>query len=262
MVVGRARAEEDRRPTHRAHHLEVEGLLVEVGGRLGVAHVEDGMVESLHRDHAVRNPLSRSTIPGNAPRNASMSASVEFQPTLARNERSASTPIAASTGDGFERLARARRARVDRHAVLVEGEEDRLGFDARDPEAHEVGEAIVRRHRSARRRARTPASRARAAASTRARASASRSKPATAQLRRGDPESDDRRYVLDAATARPLLRAAQHERREAQTPPNQQRARALRAAELVRSDRAKVGAQRRRSSPVRVRPPRTRRRGR
>ena len=66
--------------------LAAERLLVEVGRRLRVAHVEDGMVESLDRNHVVRNPLNRSTIPGNAPRNAWMSASVEFQPTLTRSE--------------------------------------------------------------------------------------------------------------------------------------------------------------------------------
>ena len=37
---------------------------------------------------------------GNASTNASTSASVDDQPTLTRSERSASTPIAASTGDG------------------------------------------------------------------------------------------------------------------------------------------------------------------
>ena len=50
----------------------------------------------------------------------------------------------------LERLARARRARVHRDAVLVEREQDRLGLDALDAEAHEVGErgrrvAVARR---------------------------------------------------------------------------------------------------------------------
>ena len=46
------------------------------------------------------------------------------------------------------------------------------------------------------------------------------------------------------AAARALLRAADEERIEPQPAPHQQRARALRAAELVRGDRAEVGVER------------------
>ena len=47
-----------------------------------------------------RRPRNRSTIPGKTSTNRSTSASVDDQPTETRSERSASTPIAASTGDG------------------------------------------------------------------------------------------------------------------------------------------------------------------
>src|SRR5262245_40804500 len=100
VVVGRAGTEEHGIASYRTDDLEVERLLIELTRRLRVAHVQHGMVQRLDRDHVLPNPLSRSTIPGNAPRNASMSDSVELQPTLARSEWSASTPIAASTGDG------------------------------------------------------------------------------------------------------------------------------------------------------------------
>src|SRR5256885_7249657 len=50
--------------------------------------------------HCARNPLSRSTIPGNTSTNCSTSAGCDDQPTDTRSECSASTPIAASTGDG------------------------------------------------------------------------------------------------------------------------------------------------------------------
>ena len=52
-----------------------------------------------------------------------------------------------------------------------------------------------------------------------------------------------RGHVLDAAAPRALLRATEHERREPQTAPHEERAGALRAAELVRGDRAEVGAE-------------------
>ena len=58
----------------------------------------------------------------------------------------------------FERLRRARRARVHGDAVLVEREQDRLGLDAGDPEAQQVGEraVAVALDVRARRRRRTP----------------------------------------------------------------------------------------------------------
>ena len=62
-----------------------------------VAHIEHGVIESAYGSHGVRNPLSRSTIPGNTSTNRSTSTGSVDQPTDTRNDRSASTPIASNT---------------------------------------------------------------------------------------------------------------------------------------------------------------------
>ena len=102
MVLGAGRPHEHGRAVAvLGDHLEAERLAVEGRGPARVAHVEHGVVEP--RTVAVmtlRNPLRRSTIPGNTSTKRSTSAVVDDQPTETRSERSASTPIAASTGDG------------------------------------------------------------------------------------------------------------------------------------------------------------------
>ena len=70
-----------------------------------------------------------------------MSASVEHHPTLDPQRAVGVDAHRREHRRRFERLARARRARVDGDAVLVEREQDRLGLDAADAEAHEVGQA-------------------------------------------------------------------------------------------------------------------------
>ena len=88
----------------------------------------------------------------------------------------------------FERLARARRPRVHRHAALVEREQDRFRLHAVDPEAHEVGEARVG-VAVALDAGNAPRSRRRRAA---------RSRRALARLRRRRP--DDRRAAAPKPT--------------------------------------------------------------
>jgi hypothetical protein len=55
VVVG-AGGLEEHGARELADHLEAEGLLVEDGGALSVAHVQDGVVQSTHRDHGAFNP--------------------------------------------------------------------------------------------------------------------------------------------------------------------------------------------------------------
>ena len=145
MVLGAGGAHEHRRALAVVgEHLESERLGVERGGAACIAHVQHRVVESSHsRSHMARNPLSRSTIPGNTSTNRSTSAGVDDQPTDTRSDRSASTPMASQHRRRFERLRRARRAGVHGHAVLIQGEQDRLGLDAADAEAQHVGERPV-----------------------------------------------------------------------------------------------------------------------
>ena len=104
---------------------------------------------------------------------------------------------------------------MHRDAVLVEREQDRLGLDAVDAEADEVGEAVGRVAVARRRRGRR-ASRGDRVGEPPRRAASSRA-GRRRQLGRGGAEADDRGDVLDAAAPRPLLRAADDERRDAQT---------------------------------------------
>ena len=74
---------------------------------------------------------------------ASTSSSVVDQPTESRRDRCASTPIAASTGDGS--------SASDEHALpecaampdTIEAEQHRLRLDAGNAEAHEMGQAML-----------------------------------------------------------------------------------------------------------------------
>ena len=81
-------------------HFEPERFCIERGRSARIAHVEDRVVEPSHSRHDVRNLLNRSTIPGNTSTKRATSATDEDQPTDTRSDRSASTPIAVSTGDG------------------------------------------------------------------------------------------------------------------------------------------------------------------
>ena len=142
----------------------------------------------------------------------------------------------------LERLRRARRAGVHGDAVLVEREQDRLGLDAVDAEAQQVRERppiadrrTARRPGPRRRPSRPRSMSARcAAASAATSTSAARgaeARPTRARSRsRPAAPAPARRRRATAATRRP----AAHE----------QRARALRSAELVRGHRAEVGAER------------------
>ena len=78
----------------------------------------------------------------------------------------------------------------------------------------------------------------RARRARRRRAASAREPVVGRQPRARGAEADDRGDVLEAAAPRPFLRAADDERREPQPAAHEQRARALRAAELVRGDRA------------------------
>ncbi len=120
--------------------------------------------------------------------------------------------------------------------VLVEGEQDRLGLDAFDPEAQQVREL------------------ARPEAFDAVNGERRRGRPVDqgalpCRFRREievferRTETDDRRNVLDAGPPRPLLSAAEQQRSDSQPAANQQCSDALRAAELVRRDRAEIGAE-------------------
>ena len=156
--------------------------------------------------------LSPDTTSGNAARNASTSSSVELQPTLARSERSASTPIAASTGDGSSAslehdeplcTATPRRSRPSRIGSAS---------TPSTPEAHEVGErgaGIARPVGGA------EAGDAVDGERTRGETVGERTSPRSAsagdrrrQLGGRGAEAHDRGHVLDAAAPRPLLGAA------------------------------------------------------
>ena len=130
--------------------------LIEGGARAGVAYVEHGVVQAAYCSHGARNPLSRSTIPGNTSTNRSTSAA---RARPADRDPQRVIGVDAHRGEHrrrFERLRRARRSRVHGDAVLVEREQDRLGLDAVARRGTAGGGARVgrRRHRSARRRAR------------------------------------------------------------------------------------------------------------
>ena len=162
----------------------------------------------------------------------------------------------------FERLRRARRSRVHRDAVLVEREQDRLGLDAVDAEAQQVRERAVgvgvaepldagdgvdapsaaRVDQRALRAPPPPPT------------STSRARRAEARPTRARPRCPPRR----ARSCAPPT----SERRDAQPAAHEQRARALRAAQLVRGHRAAGRRRARRSRSGRDRPPRTRRRAR
>ena len=186
------------------------------------------MVESTNGGHAVRNPLKRSTIPGRTSTKRSTSA-VDRRP--ARREI-AQRVVGVDAhrlehGRRLEHLGRARRARVHGDAVLVEREQDRLGLDAVDADAHEVRERLGPDRRSARRRdARADT----VAAGAIERALRVPLPPDVDAGRTPAPNPTPRGHVLDAAAPRPLLRAADEERREAQAAAHEQRAGAFRAA--------------------------------
>ena len=82
------------------------------------------------------------------------------------------------------------------------------------------------------------------------------------ELGRRGAEPDDRGHVLEAAAPGPLLRAAEHERREAQSASHEERGGARRRAPGVPGDGAQIGAERGEVDRRRGRRPRTRRRGR
>ena len=84
---------------------------------------------------------ARPTTTGSASRNASTSAAVDDQPTLTRSERSASTPIAASTGDGSSDSLE--HDEPECTATPCWSSASRIGSASTplDAEAHEVGEA-------------------------------------------------------------------------------------------------------------------------
>ena len=140
----------------------------------------------------------------------------------------------------FERLARARRARVHRDAALIEREQDRLRLDAVDAEAHEVGQARVRDRRSARRRRRSPIAPCGRAASDERPFARSRRRP---RRRAAAPKPTIAGTSSMPGAPGALLRAADDERREAEAAPHQECRRALGAAEGVAGDRAEVGAE-------------------
>ena len=186
-------------------------------------------------------PVVVRRFPGTLRRTARTSPGVVDQPTETRSERSASTPIAASTGEGS--------------SVSDEHDEPLCTATPCWSSANRIGSASTpstpRHSRLGRVRAgssvpyrSTPAtpSVTLAAAATSVRCSAALRGRIGRRACRAEP--DPRGNVLDAGAPRALLRAADHQRVEAQPPPNQQRARALRSAELVRGDRAQIDVER------------------
>ena len=195
-------------------------------------------------DAAVRRAAAIRRRSGNASRNASTSASVDDQPTLTRSERSASTPIAASTGDGS--------------SVSLEHDEPECTATPCWSSASRIGSASTpstprhtrwgrqsvgspKRSTPGTRRpasAREPLGRARAPRRLRVEPSPRRARPRRRRSRR--------------SRARPRCRPAARApaRRRPRTAGTAARAgRAARAApfgpaELVRGDRAEVGAER------------------
>ena len=132
---------------------------------------------------------------------------------------------------------------MHRDTVLVEREQDRLGLDALDAEAQEMGGAdrADRGRRSARRRDRRAPRPPRRPAPPRhaPRSPVGRLGSATRTRRR----SRRSRHVLETTAAQPLLGSADDQRVEPQPAAHEQRARTLRPAELVRGDRAQVGSE-------------------
>ena len=193
-----------------------------------------------------RSPGAIRRRSGRASRNASTSSSVDDQPTLARSERSASTPIAASTGDGSSVSLEHDEPECTATPCWSSAEQDRLRLDALDAEAHEVGEARRRGRRSARRRRTAVAAAASRSVRRRAVAASRSSAPGRADARRhaapkptiaGTSSIPPRRA---RSCAPPTTNGG-----NAQPAPHEQRGGALRATELVAGDRAQVGAERR-----------------
>ncbi len=169
-----------------------------------------------------------------------MSSSVVDQPTEIRSDRSASTPIAARTGDGSMASLAARAAGMHGDAGLVEPEQHRLGFDAGDPEAHDVRQpsVAVAVERDAGDLGSAidellgePPGRLFLALET------------GRQSARGGAPADDRRHVLEAGPARPLLVAAEQQRADAKTAPHEQRADSGRSPHLVRAHGQQIDAE-------------------
>ena len=215
------------------------------------------MVESSNcRSHTARNPLRRSTIPGNTSTNRSTSA-VGRRP--ARPRRAA--------------IGRRRRPSL-RAPATVRASPTSTPSPSAPP--RRVGRARAGSARLRRRRRRgtsrlgSDPSPKRSTPGTRSTTVAARSieRPLRGRLgrevdgRARRAEADPRGHVLDPAAARPFLRAADEQRRDAQPAPHEQRPRAQRTTELVRGHRAEVGAERARSRPRRDPRPRTRRRAR
>ena len=154
MVLGSGRAHEHGGALAVVgEHLEAERLFVERGGPAGVAHVEDRVIEPAYGStHAVRNPLSRSTIPGNTSTKRATSAGCDDQPTEIRNECSASTPIAVSTGEGSS--VSDEHAEPEWTATPCWSSASRIG-SARLRRRRDTAGSAACHHRSVRRRARS-----------------------------------------------------------------------------------------------------------
>ena len=135
---------------------------------------------------------------------------------------------------------------MHRDAVLVEREQDRLGLDPVDAEADEVRDPVSRGRRTARRR-RSVAIAPRddlVGDAARGASASSASRSSAASSAAAAPKPTIAGTFSKPAAPLALLRAADDQRRDPQPAPDQERADALRPAELVRGDAQQVGAER------------------
>ena len=177
-----------------------------------VVHVPDDDV------NPVGERGSSPTTAWNASANAGPSASVVVHPTLTRSEWLGSAPMASSTGRGLDRLRRARRPGVHRHARAVEPDQHRLGLHAVDAQADEVGQAIRRvgcAHRPRRRRRTAHDAPSRRSGGGTCRLGSHAAPVVPRQGCGGRPEGQQGRDRLEAAAPPPLLLATDEQRCEA-----------------------------------------------
>ena len=153
---------------------------------------------------------------------ASTSSSLVDQPTDRRSECSASTPMASRTGEGASDSDEHDEPEWAAMPLLIETEQDGLGFDAVDGHADDVRDpglgvahAVdpVDRRRRLQQSARLPPGRGSASAS---------STPVAPTDLGGGAETDDGGDVLEAGPPGPFLFAADQQGIEAQSPAHDQ----------------------------------------
>ena len=225
-----------------ADDLELERLLVERGARAGVAHVENGVVQAANGSHGASQP-PQSLDDSRKHFHEPLDVGVGARP--AHRDPQRVVGIDSHRGEHrrrLERLRRARRSRVHGHAVLVEREQDRLGFDAAHTEAQHVGQ---RRVASCRPKRSTSGTRSITRGARLDQRSLRRSLAVEVDGRARGAEPDPRGDVLDPGRGVPApARRPRGAARTASPRRTSKRTRALRTAELVRGDRTEIGVER------------------